>query len=206
MRIELSFRDEETPDVKRRSIERHLRVLSTDAWREMKQRVYDIRLAVTGRETQEALTAGAKAMAESVRQFLDAATTSYYRNNYYIVSWRERNWYWGLGDSLYNVIQGRPGKGREYFPSAYLQLGGRGARQAWLVDQGHAGPKPDSPRTPPHPFILQGIDASESTRNEAMLKKYQELFDDMTKRVVAGSRGKSGFSAGEGHSGAIVSS
>ena len=185
VRIELSFRQEEAPDVALQYAERHIKQLDTAAWRAFKQRVYDVRLAVTGRETQQALAAGARAIAKYIGIALDAATTSYYRWNASLMWSRYQR---GIDNdtTLLSVIKGRQGR-EEYFPSAYVQLRGPGAYQARLVDEGHAGPTPGSPRTPPHPYIDEGIDASEGPRDRAILKAYQYLFPEMTRAVRRGT-------------------
>ena len=76
----------------------------------------------------------------------------------------------------------------EYGATALVLLrsklpGHRAARHAWLVDAGHAGPLPESPRTPAHPWIEAGFAASEIPRQEAMIQRFRQLMPEIIEEV-----------------------
>lgn len=144
-----------------------------DAFAKFRRIMDAIPEAASGKEIQQVLAAGARAMARFIQRFLDAATDP-----------DPARVHADGAKPLRSVIRGRQGK-PEWEPSAMVLLVGRGARHIWLVDQGHAGPRPDSPRTPPHPFVLEGIDASEGERERAMFRTFQRIFPELAQKVRA---------------------
>ena len=156
------------------------RVVSAYAFAELFDRIRSLGYAFEGPETQRALAAGARAMATWIRKKLEEATGDPDEKRVARSTRRFENY-----RPLKTVIKGGEGK-PEYFPSGLLLLRGKGARQAWLVDRGHAGPKPGSPRTPAHPFVFEGIAASEKPRDQAILRSYQRQFGDIARKVRAG--------------------
>lgn len=157
--------------------------LNTLAWERFRELFLAVRGSFDGQITQSALAAGARAIAAHVRDKLEAVVVIPKKGNrhpYYDLR-RERG---RSGKRLLEVIKGREGKrSSEWFPSAYLQLGGKGARHAWLVDQGHAGPKSTSPRTPGYPYIEAGIAASERDRDAAIISYYQRMFPEIARKI-----------------------
>lgn len=62
----------------------------------------------------------------------------------------------------------RARKGRpEYGDSALSSVGGKGARQAWLVEEGHKGPKPTKKA---RPFAFPAVQTTEQKRADAFIR------------------------------------
>lgn len=152
----------------------------SNGWQKFKQLYDSIPDAINHEETQKSLAAGARVMARFIRNYFKRATTSEYRNDPRKIASKEKR-YPGFR-SLVSSIAGKQGT-LANFPSAFVKVVGKGARQYWLVDQGHAGPKKTSKRTPAHPSAFDALNASENPRDEAILKKYRELFPQIVNRV-----------------------
>lgn len=166
--------------------------LSRYTWDVLRDKIESIGYAFDGVETQKALAAGARAMAAAIKKKLAAATAEPDPERVARSRKRFKNY-----RPLREVIRGGEGK-PEYFPSGVLLLRGKGARQSWLVDQGHAGPTESSPRTPPHPYVFEGLVASEGPREKAILRSYQRQFGAIVADVKSGkaARAKAGKKAG----------
>ena len=157
----------------------------TDDWYKFKALYESIPYAIEAKGTQQALAAGAREIKKGILEVAPAAfNANRIRKRPGPRAYRNQAKKGRVPtdptqvNRLARSVAARQGKWR-YFPSAIVVLSVRGGfpkapRTAHVVDQGHAGPKPNSPRTPPHPFIMQGIVTSAHDRDKAMLKAFQQ--------------------------------
>ena len=154
--------------------------LNAQAWDTLRACIENVGEAFESKSTQRALAAGARAIARVFRRAADTKLASEYRNDPARLRAKQKR-FPGF-KRLREVIKGGEGL-PEWFPSAKFAMGGKGARQFWLVDQGHAGPTPESPRTPASPFAEQAWENSQRPRDEAILKKFQAEFPKIAEEV-----------------------
>ena len=83
----------------------------------------------------------------------------------------------GRTEGLYTSIKDRPPT-PEYWPDPYVRVGASYARQAYLVEYGHAGAKP----APPHPFVIPAILEGETEVLEKVTSYMQQRWVDQCKR------------------------
>ena len=78
--------------------------------------------------------------------------------------------------------KGRP----EFGDTALVSAGGKGARQAWLVERGHGGPKPTKSA---HPFAFPAVVSTEQARATAFIREVNRSWKvDVEKPAVLKAR------------------
>ena len=112
--------------------------------------------------SEEALGAAAKLDAARVRQYAKQAFNWRGKDD----TGRRRN----ISESgefgaLYKSIKALKGYKR-YYPSYRMRVGNADARQAFLIEFGHGGPKP----APPHPFVIPAMLGGQIQRIEEFYK------------------------------------
>ena len=74
--------------------------------------------------------------------------------------------------------------GRKYRQGrAAVYAGGSGARQAYLVEEGHGGPYP----APPHPYLFRALEETEADQAAAFARKARERFPRLAMQFAARS-------------------
>lgn len=160
----------------------------TEAFATWRAQLAAIPGAIETKSAQKALVAGARKMRDGIKmQAQIAFDTNRVRKPLGPVALAKGRTPPAWINPLIKSIVARQGK-TEWFPSAIVALSYRGQyvkapRHARLVDQGHAGPKPSSRPTPPHPFVEPGILASESVRDQAILATFQKLHPQVLEEV-----------------------
>ena len=115
--------------------------------------------AVRKEITEEALYAGAKKAATVVRQTARSAfDTQHWKKD----RTRNRKGQYGYG-GLYGTIKAKKGK-PEYYPSAYMRVGGKGGGHANWIEYGTKWMKRA------RPFIRRGLASAQAAQQEAILK------------------------------------